>query len=571
MSDAPLHLTFEGDSPATVFEVSEESRTIKGLVLPYDQVGDNGSGKYTFSKGSIVLGGDASRVKLLISHDFSQAVGYATALEDTDAGIIGTFKVARGAEGDRALSMASDRVWDGLSAGIGRKAKFKTGAGGVLHAITADIAETSLTPLPAFDTARVTSVAASAVPNEENSMETENETAEVEEQTAPVTLSATDITQAVTDGMTAALTTFADTPARPVAGRPIGLSVNEPMQYRFDGVRGAHDFSADLIAGLGLGSGNPTADGEAYQRVLTFMAEALGPQFVTTTDTTAINPTGYRADMFVNEQQFATPLRNAFYKGALTDVTPFSFSKFNAAAGLVGDHVQGTDPTAGSYSTATAATVTPAPVSGKVHITREVGDQGGNPQVSALIWNKIQYEYLKAMETKVAALLNASAPAELGAALAQGANTITNLAAPLEAAIAGLNFIAGGNRYSVAAAHIDLYLALAALKDSQGRPYYPIINPQNANGDTVAGYKSLNVAGTRVDPVWSLGGTTLGATPAAKSYLADPSAVWFWHSAPQRLDRLQEKVEGWDLGVWGYQAGVISDITGLKKITYDLA
>ena len=63
----------------------------------------------------------------------------------------------------------------------------------------------------------------------------------------------------------------------------------------------------------------------------------------------------------------------------------------------------------------------------------------------------------------------------------------------------------------------------------------------------------------------------LGASSggASKSYLADPSAVWFWHSAPTRLDRLQEDVEGYDLGVWGYWAGVISDLTGLKKITYD--
>ena len=562
-------ITFDGEHVPTVFEVSAETRTIKGLVLPYGVIGDNGEGKYTFSKDAMVLPVDASRVKLLVGHSFGEAVGYATELEHSDAGLIGTFKIARGADGDKALSMAEDRVWDGLSAGIGRKAKFKAGRDGVLVAISADLAEVSLTPLPAFDDARVTSVAASAVPTGKEPVMGEKDKPAEGEAPVTVSLSAEDITKAVLDGMTGALQTFADKPVKPAAGRPVGtaLSINEAAPYRFDGIRGAHDFSADLIKGLGLGSGNPTPDGEAYERALRFMGQALGPKFVTSTDTSAINPTVYHPEMFVNEQRFATPLRNAFYKGALTDVTPFSFSKFSSGTGLVGDHSEGTEPTAGTYATATGATVTPAPVSGKVHITREVADQGGNPQVSALIWDKIQYEFLKAMETKAAAMLTASSPTELGATIAAGASTVSGLADPLEAAIAGLNFIAGGNRFNYVGTHIDLYKALAALKDTQSRPYYPILNPMNASGQMVGGFKSLNVAGTQFDPVWSLGATTSNS----KSYLVDTSAVWFWHTAPQRLDRLKEDVEGYDLGVWGYWAGVISDITGVRKITYTLS
>ncbi len=556
-------IRFDTDA-SMVFEVSEESRTIKGLVVPYGVVGDNGRGKYTFARGTVTTPADPSRVKLLVGHDFTQAVGHGVAFEDDPRGLVGTFKVARGTDGDHALAMAQDKVWDGLSAGIGRKAKFESKSG-VLAAITADIAEVSLTPLPAFDDARVTSVAASAVPEKESSkMEDETGTVEVTED-APVALSAADITQAVTDGLTAAMQAVADTPRPVAAGRPVGLQVTEPAPYRFDGIRGSYDFSSDLIAGMGLSLGD--RDWEAYERVLRFMGDALGPQFVDTGDTSALNPTGYRPDMFVDHQYLATPLRDALYKGALTDGTPFSFSKFSASSGLVGDHTEGTEPATGEYSTATAATVTPKPVSGKVHITREVADQGGNPQVSALIWTEVQYAYLQTMETKVAALLAAAAPAELGASIAAGAKTVTALADPIEDAITGLNFVAGGNRFSFVATHIDLYKAMKALRDGQDRPYYPIIGATNANGTTVAGFKSLDVAGTRFDPVWSLGTTSDGT--AHKSYALDPRAVWFWHSAPIRLDRLQEKVEGYDLGVWGYQAGVISDLTGVKKITYD--
>ncbi|HET6874647.1 MAG TPA: hypothetical protein VFH70_07705, partial [Acidimicrobiales bacterium] len=198
---------------------------------------------------------------------------------------------------------------------------------------------------------------------------------------------------------------------------------------------------------------------------------------------------------------------------------------------------------------------------------REVVDQGGNPQVSALIWAKITEEYLKSMELKAATILLNSAAAELGANIAAGAADVAGLAKPIEDAIAALNFVAGGNRFSVSATHIDLYLALKGLRDAQDRPLYPIIGATNANGSTVAGFKSIDVAGTRFDPVWSLGTTQDGS--AHKSYLADPSAVWFWHTAPTRLDRLMEDVEGYDLGVWGYWAGTISDPTGVRAITYD--
>jgi hypothetical protein len=50
--------------------------------------------------------------------------------------------------------------------------------------------------------------------------------------------------------------------------------------------------------------------------------------------------------------------------------------------------------------------------------------------------------------------------------------------------------------------------------------------------------------------------------------VADPNAVHVWNSGLTRLDKLQEKVEGWDLGVFGYFAGVVYDVTGLRKITY---
>jgi len=592
------NLTFDTPS-STVFAVDENARTITGMVIPYGVIGNNSWGRYQFAKGTVVLPEDVSRVKLLVGHSFSHAIGYAQKLDDTDAGLVGTFKVARGADGDLALSMAQDKVLDGLSAGIGFDAEFTTDKNGVMHAVKAPVIETSVTPLPAFADARVTSVTASAVPlntnpEKETLMPEENPTPAADTTpaaatstepaapalsaapgpvaTAPVApeshfpasamaFSAADIATAVREGFSAAVTELGNV-ERPVvpAGR-VSLSVNEEAQYRFDGTRGPHEFSADVIAYLRDG------DGEAAQRVLGFMGRQLGPQFVATSDVAAANPVENRPDMFVPQRRYATPLRDAFYKGSLDDNTPFNFPKFNSASGMAGDHTEGTEPTPGSYSLTNGA-VTPSAVSGKIHIDREVWDAGGNPQVSSLIWDQMQYEYMKALELKVAALLNAASPAELlASALAAGADTVANLASPIESAIAGLNFIAGGNRFNYFATHLDLYLALAGLKDTSDRPYYPVINPMNASGSATGGYKSLTVAGTQADPVWSLGTTSDGT--AHKSYLADKSAVYFWHSAPTQLSRLREEVEGFDIGIWGYQAGVIADLTGLRKVTYD--
>jgi HK97 family phage prohead protease len=161
MTEQPLHLEATG----LQFRVDTESRTISGLAVPYGVVGDNGHGRYTFSAGTLSWPRDLSRVKLLIDHNFSRAVGHAAELTDTAVGLLARFKVARGAAGDEALTMAADHVLDGLSVGLGRGGKFrsvKDATGPLLTAVSAPVIEISLTPLPAFDDARVTAVAASA-------------------------------------------------------------------------------------------------------------------------------------------------------------------------------------------------------------------------------------------------------------------------------------------------------------------------------------------------------------------------------------------------------------------------
>lgn len=526
------------DNPQGVsFEVDAETRTIKGLALPFGDVANNGNGKFSFGKGTLTWG----KVKLLNSHDWSQVIGIAE-LEETDEGLVMSAKVARGARGDEILALAEMGAIDGLSVGLADDLKTVL-RNGVQHAKSGTVREVSTTPIPAFERAAIRSVAASAdaLPNEKDTKMTDSV-----ETPAPESVELSAVTDAIAKG-------FESLKAEaPVAVQPVHFEVTEEPLYRFDGKPGKHEFSSDIIAGL------RDHDREAMNRVQTFMAEAFD---VDTGNVSTLNPTRQRPDMYVDQRKFTTPLYDALHKGSLSDITPFSFPRFNSASGLVAPHVEGVEPTPGSFS-ATNQTVAPSAVSGKVEITREVWDQGGNPQVSSLIWNKMVYAYFQGLEASAVKMLDDASPEAI--ALSAGASDAA-LVDSLEEELAELNFIAGGNTFNFAAAQQDLFKALAGASDTTGRKLLPIIGATNANGQARSGFRTIDVAGTTFVPAWSLGAS---GTASESSYLVDTSSVHVWNTAPQRLE-FQYRVAYVDLAIWGYVATAISDLNGVREITYD--
>ena len=349
---------------------------------------------------------------------------------------------------------------------------------------------------------------------------------------------------------------------RQVVSAGHSLQVSEPSPYRFDGVRGEHDFSSDLITGL------RDRDGEALARVQTFMADAFtGPRFVSSADTAALTPPAQRPELYVDNLEYVTPIYSALFSGNLADSTPFIFPKFVSAADLVADHAEGVEPDPGSFVT-TNQTVTPAPVSGRVEIPREVWDAGGNPQVSGLIWTEMQRAYAESLETKANALLAAIVPGAGGAPASIDLTTGAQDAAlvdQVEAALAGLQFVRGGNRFRFMPTHVDLYLRLAAAKDGDGRKLLPMLAPTNASGSADPLFSSLMVGGQRAVPAWALGAVSANAS---KSYLVNPDDAHVWNSAPQRLD-FEYRVAYVDLAIWGYVATAVSRVTGVRVLTYD--
>ena len=161
--DAPTSHEFTWDRSITRFSVDTQKRTINGTALPYGVVGVKYGLKFRFRKGSLQYG-EVSRVKHFKDH--VTPVGKALNLVDGDKAFTASLSVANGATGDELLQLADDGVYDGLSVGVDFSLDPDDGDveladDGVYDVLRADLREISTTAMPAFDDARVTSVAAS--------------------------------------------------------------------------------------------------------------------------------------------------------------------------------------------------------------------------------------------------------------------------------------------------------------------------------------------------------------------------------------------------------------------------
>lgn len=557
------HFEFS-DEDVTGFAVDREKRIITGLVVPYGQVARKNGRRFRFAPGSIQFSA-TGRVKLLRDHDRSQAIGKALEFTETPEGLVGKFSVAPGPEGDRALALAEHGTLDGLSVGVEEMVSAPDPQDrGVLLVSAAIGREVSLTAMPAFDSSRLTSVAASA--DEGDTME---DCATCGQRHAPSVACPTNpaneqrfSAQTVADLFTALQGNIGQPANGPALIEPRvrgNAEVTEPEPYRFDNrgnLRpGSHDFSQDLVAGS-------KGDAAALERAQSFMAEQFD---VDRADVTSLNPNRQRPDMYVDQMEYRYPVWEAINKGTLADSTPFVFPKFNTSSGLVAAHTEGVEPTPGTF-TATSQTVTPSAVSGKVEITRETWDQGGNPQVSNLIWRQMTRAWYEALEASAVAVLDAATPA--GITLTTGGGTTgQTLDSELTAAFAALQFVRGGFSMDTMFTQVDLYKALVAAKDTTGRRLYPAIGPMNASGTVRSRFASLDINGVVGLPAWALAAS---GTVAASSYLFDREAVNGWATAPQRLE-FQYRVAYVDLAIWGYKATAISDVNKVREVIYDPA
>lgn len=397
----------------------------------------------------------------------------------------------------------------------------------------------------------------------------ENETNVVETPVSTPTFTADDVQKIVADEIAAAFSRDDKRPVVPAAAGAQFMVREEPV-YRFDGTTASsgHDLSADVIAGL-------RGDREAKARVLSFMSEEFANpkalEFVATTDVASVNPSTYRPDMFKDEPPAQpTPMYDTFHAGGLSSVTPFFYSQFKEATNLIKPHVQGTKPSGGTFKTETGATITPEAVSGGLFLTREVIDQGGNPQVSGLIRQKFARAYREALEARTATVLHNGLAEFAALAVLDGTEDGAAIGAALKQGLVDLQFTPDGSRFRKFFAAKALYSELAAAVDGNDRPLFPIVAASNADGTSANRLGNINVAGISLEPTWS---TEIGyGEPAAAdnvSFYVDPEAVKVWNSGLASFDKVGETAAGWDVEVFAYVATHLYDARGVRTVEFE--
>ena len=157
------HLTFS----ASIEAADSQRRIIAGQIVPFGEIGNTSAGKVIFEKGSIQVPA-VSKIKLLAQHQqtASGVIGRAQSINETATGMNGVFKVSASSDGENYLVKASEGILDGLSVGV-EVIKASERKDGVLIVKAALLKEVSLVETPAFDSARVTDVAAQAADSDE--------------------------------------------------------------------------------------------------------------------------------------------------------------------------------------------------------------------------------------------------------------------------------------------------------------------------------------------------------------------------------------------------------------------
>lgn len=574
-----------------LFSVDLGNRTITGLIVPWNKVAQASYSKWRFRRDSLAWS-SPSRVKLNMDHNRTDAVGYAQKIWATNHGLMATFKITTHPRGDEALLLADEKVKDGFSIetafpkGAASWTMAEVGDDYVRDVSSGQLTGCALTAAPSFDDARVMTVKASRTNHRKDgpTMDPEENNGGgvgTLEMSADVQAA---FTAAVTAGVAAAMEqqgaqfqdavqALIEAQQRPGVVNPGGpgtaqFEVNEAPVYRFDGIRGEHDFSSDLVAA------HKNQDYEALKRANTFIAEnftnrelnkrvaRMAADFaVTTANVASLNPNINRPDMYVDQLTYPTPLWDAIKKGAIADNTPFVLPKFNTSSGLVADHVQGTEPTPGALTT-TSQTITPTAISGKVEVTREAWDQGGNPQLSTILWRQMVRAWDEALEQAAATLLEGLTVTTVTLTTAAVDEALVG---EVEGALADLHFIRGGFRFQDFFLEKGLYKRLADAKDNDGRKLLPVIGPQNADGSAGPLLASLNIAGLPGRPSWALPYT---AGAANDSYIFNREDVHGWASPPQRLD-FEYRVAFVDIAIWGYKALACTRTDGVRKFAYD--
>ncbi len=574
--------------------VDTAARTITGLAVPYGKPGRTSLGLLSFSRGSLKWS-DPKRVKLLVEHDQrADVVGYARDIAESDAGLVITFYVPEGEAGDRALASAANGLRDGLSVGVEPDARTLAAmrrANGDPVAASGALRETSLVAVPAFDDARVSSVAASGgaglvVSSWADATTTGGTAMEcstchtVHPLGVACPQAALDAIEAASRGRTGQTDDKAgdkagdtgdktgkptdpdftpqtgQTPPNGGAERPAVVQAaagnamvvaSEASVYGFgdqafgnveaslmrDAVRASLDGDDDAKRRMArfnrqLAEGNPAS----------VMALAAVAQ---TTDMPAgqFVVLGYRPDLVVRAIDGGRPLVSRLHRTPISNATPFgipSEGEFTDGAGGegVGDHTEGESSVADGVLGLGGGVVQPGAVSGSYRLSRELVDSS-NPVIDAIALRAMLRSYRRKSEDKaIAAIVAADASVTLniaGVIALQG-----ELVDFIDDDGQGADFVAMSRSFAK---------AMATDLDANDRPYLASYGQVNDSPGRKVGSTGYEVEGAELARVPRMAADTAALVRTDGVIFAESTTQQFRFEQPEGPGIIR-------LALWGY-------------------
>lgn len=587
MSDPQI--TF--DTGDVEFRVNQEKRTLSGLVIPWNQTTTDAHGiaKWNFREGSLYAN-EVGRVKLNLFHDRSKPIGKALRLVSTPHGLDGTFRIARGEEGDRVLSLAEDGVLDGFSIephfGDDDGWKASESDRSVREVFSARLSMVGLVPAPAYDDARVAVVNLQEKQGdiemaEQNAIESTEKVEEKTEEKNQPEFSLKDAADKMSERHVELTKELSESLAKSVSGAfetmfegmdsergtvkaNRWLQVTEEPIYRMNGA------GPSLMRDVWYATREH--DQEANERIRKFQSQQTGmaktaasrlefgnPQvtpYFTDVDTTTgadVIPPGYRPDLFVPLLSQDRPLANQLSRGSISNATPFVVPVFSAiATDLTGDHTESAAPTEGEI-TLGSTTVTPVAISGKLPLSREIVDSA-NPGIDQIVLAALREDYARQTEAKVYTELDASATAGDTFAAATAVQDLRDELA--EYPFVRFSSPTGGALSQAAAT------AVAADVDTTGRPLIPAVGAQNAFGTANAAAGAWPIDGVGFVNAWAM----TGGSGNAETLIINRADAFVWES-PTLTFRFEEKSgpQIIEMALFGYFAVKVLRASGIIK------
>jgi HK97 family phage prohead protease len=241
-------------TPFTITAADSEARTITGKIVEFGVPATASTGKVQFQRGSLT----PANVKLNLEHDSARPIGKTLSMELSPDGnsIEATFKISKTTAGTDAIQEAMDGLRDGFSVEA-NAIDFNHAKDGTMIVNSADLVGVALTHNPAFDSARVSNVAATTAPEDS---ESSSDDAEAQPQPSTegdvVENTVTEPTAAETVEASASVQAAAPKPVNFIATRNPVVSPETYLMHKVAAMRGSEESRA-FIAAATASTDNP--------------------------------------------------------------------------------------------------------------------------------------------------------------------------------------------------------------------------------------------------------------------------------------------------------------------------